>query len=135
MECILSRMLWYIAVGSALGGVSRYLVGGLVDKLMDTQFPAGTFVVNLTGSFLLGLFLRYSLDSPTMTPELRAFLTIGFCGGYTTFSTFSYETVALLERGEWSRAALYAGLSVVLALGATVLGFLAGRGLSGIRVG
>jgi CrcB protein len=128
-------MLWYIAAGSALGGVSRYLMGGLVQKLLDTTFPAGTLVVNVTGSFLLGLFLRYALETPTLTPEHRAFLTIGFCGGYTTFSTFSYETVALLEDGEWGRAGLYAVLSVLLALAATLAGFLVARGIIALREG
>jgi fluoride exporter len=123
-------MLWYIAAGSALGGVSRYLVGGAIQRLLGTPFPAGTLAVNLSGSFVLGLFLRSALGSPSVSPELRAFLTIGFCGGYTTFSTFSYETLALLEQGQWSRALLYAAGSVLLALGATVLGFLAARSLS-----
>jgi fluoride exporter len=126
-------MLWYIAAGSALGGMSRYLVGGMVQRILDTTFPAGTLVVNLTGSFLLGLFLRYALETPTLTPELRAFLTIGFCGGYTTFSTFSYETFALLEDGEWTRAGIYTALSVLLALGATILGFLVARGVIALR--
>ncbi|HEY4596552.1 MAG TPA: CrcB family protein, partial [Thermoanaerobaculia bacterium] len=81
-------MLWYIAAGSAIGGVSRYLLGGAVQRAAGTGFPAGTLVVNVTGSLLLGLFLRYAVDTPTLTPEWRAFLTIGFCGGYTTFSTF-----------------------------------------------
>jgi fluoride exporter len=126
-------MLWYIAAGSALGGVSRYLVGGMVQRILDTTFPAGTLVVNLTGSFLLGLFLHYALETPTLTPEVRAFLTIGFCGGYTTFSTFSYETFAMLEDGEWTRAGLYAALSVLLALGATILGFMVARGVIALR--
>jgi fluoride exporter len=126
-------MLWYIAAGSALGGMSRYLVGGMVQRILDTTFPAGTLVVNLTGSFLLGLFLRYALETPTLTPEVRAFLTIGFCGGYTTFSTFSYETFALLEDGEWTRAATYVALSLLLALGATILGFMVARGVIALR--
>ena len=126
-------MLWYIAVGSALGGVSRYLVGGMVQRILDTTFPAGTLVVNLTGSFLLGLFLRYAFETPTLTPEIRGLLTIGFCGGYTTFSTFSYETVALLEDGEWTRAVIYAALSLLLALGATILGFMVARGVIALR--
>jgi CrcB protein len=128
-------MLWYIAIGSALGGVGRYLVGGLVQRAAGAGFPAGTLVVNVTGSFLLGLFLRYGLETPTLTPEMRAFLTIGFCGGYTTFSTFSYETVALLEDGQWGRAALYAAASLVLSLGATLLGFIAARGIISAREG
>ncbi len=135
MPDMLFPMLWYIAIGSALGGVSRYLLGGMVQRVFDTTFPAGTLVVNLTGSFLLGLFLRIALDTPALTPELRAFLTIGFCGGYTTFSTFSYETVALLKDGEWTRAGAYAGLSVLLSLGATILGFLAARGILALRAG
>lgn len=128
-------MLWYIAVGSALGGVSRYLLGGLIQRLLDTTFPAGTLVVNVTGSFLLGTFLRYALDTPTLTPELRAFLTIGFCGGYTTFSTFSYESVALFEEGDWTRAAMYVTLSLVLSFLAMVLGFAAARGVVSLREG
>ena len=122
-------MLWYIAIGSALGGVCRYLVGGLVQRGVGAGFPAGTLVVNVTGSFLLGVLLRYGLETPTLTPEWRALLTIGLCGGYTTFSTFSYETVALLEDGQWARAAAYVSASLVLSLGATLLGLVAGRGL------
>jgi len=80
-------------------------------------------------SFLLGLFLRYALETPTLTPELRALLTVGFCGGYTTFSTFSYETLAMLEDGQRTRAGVYVMLSVLLALAATILGFLVARGL------
>ena len=126
-------MLWYIAVGSAIGGVSRYLVGGLVQRLTAGTFPAGTLLINITGSFLLGAIVRYGIDTPTITPEIRAFLTVGLCGGYTTSSTFSYETVALLEDGEWSRAALYVALSVGLSLVATFLGFVAARELIAIR--
>jgi CrcB protein len=126
-------MLWYIAVGSALGGMSRYLLGGVIQRVAGAGFPAGTLVVNITGSFLLGLFLRYATDTPTLTPEWRAFLTIGFCGGYTTFSTFSYETVALLEDGQWGRAAAYMGLSLGLALVGVLAGFAAARGVVSLR--
>ena len=122
-------MLWYIAIGSAMGGVSRYLIGGFSQRMLAGTFPVGTLLVNVSGSFLIGLILRYGLETSTLTPELRALLTIGFCGGYTTFSTFSYETLALAEGGEWSRAALYIALSVGLSLGATFLGFAAGREL------
>jgi CrcB protein len=120
-------MLLYVALGSAIGGVSRYLLGGLIQRLLDTTFPAGTLLVNISGSFLLGALLRYAIDTPTLSPEVRALLTIGFCGGYTTFSTFSYETVALLEDGEWTRAGLYVGASVLLSLVGTFLGFAVAR--------
>ena len=126
-------MLWYIAVGSAFGGVSRYLFGGVIQRLAGGTFPVGTLVVNITGSFLLGAILRYAIDTPTLTPELRALLTVGFCGGYTTFSTFSYETVALMEDGEWSRATVYLALSVGLSIAATLLGLIASRELVAMR--
>jgi CrcB protein len=120
-------MLLYVAVGSAIGGVSRYLLGGLIQRWLDTTFPAGTLLVNISGSFLLGAILRYAIETPTLSPEVRALLTIGFCGGYTTFSTFSYETVALLEDGEWTRAGLYVGASVLLSLVGVFLGLALAR--------
>jgi CrcB protein len=126
-------MLFYIAVGSAFGGVSRYLLGGLVQRMLDTTFPAGTLLVNVTGSLLLGAILRYAVETPTLTPEVRALLTIGFCGGYTTFSTFSYETVALLRDGQWARAGIYVGASVVLSLVGTFLGFGLAREVIALR--
>ena len=116
-------MLLYVALGSAIGGVSRYLLGGLVQRMLDTTFPAGTLLVNVSGSFLLGAIIRYALETPSLTPEIRAFMTIGICGGYTTFSTFSYEAVALLEDGEWGRAGIYITASVILSLMGTFLGF------------
>jgi CrcB protein len=126
-------MLWYIALGSALGGVTRYLLGGLIQRTTEGTFPIGTLVVNVTGSFLLGLLYRYAADSAAITPEIRAMLTIGICGGYTTFSTFSYETVRLLEDGEITRALSYVGLSVVLSVGGAMLGIAAGRELLALR--
>ncbi|HEX6617089.1 MAG TPA: fluoride efflux transporter CrcB [Gemmatimonadales bacterium] len=126
-------MLWYIALGSAVGGVGRYLLGGLVQRSFAATFPVGTLFVNLTGSFLLGLFLRYAIDTPTLTPEVRALLTVGLCGGYTTFSTFSYESLALMEDGDWGRAAAYIVLSLGLSLLATFLGVAAARELSSLQ--
>jgi fluoride exporter len=120
-------MLFYVAVGSALGGMSRYLVGGLVQRLTETSFPTGTLFVNFSGSLLLGLIIRYALETPGFSPEIRALLTVGFCGGYTTFSTFSYETMVLLESGEWSRAGLYVAASLLLSLAGTFLGFALAR--------
>ena len=126
-DLLLLAMLLYVALGSAIGGVSRYLLGGLVQRMLDTTFPAGTLLVNVTGSFLLGAIIRYALETPSLTPEVRAFLTIGVCGGYTTFSTFSYETMALLEDGEWARAGVYITASVILSLIATFTGFALAR--------
>jgi|SRR4051794_37157719 fluoride exporter len=120
-------MLLYVALGSALGGVARYLLGGLMQRMFDTTFPIGTLLINISGSLLLGAIMRYAIETPTLSPDLRAFLTIGLCGGYTTFSTFSYETVSLLKDGEWTRAGLYVVASVALALLCTVLGFVLAR--------
>src|SRR4051812_40935639 len=87
------RVIWYVALGGAVGSVIRYVVGVAVQSRSGLDFPAGTLLVNLTGSFLLGFLIHYALETPAITPELRGLLTTGFCGGYTTFSTFSYETV------------------------------------------
>jgi fluoride exporter len=120
-------MLLYVAIGSALGGVARYLLGGLVQRIFETTFPVGTLLINISGSLLLGAIMGYAMDTPTLSPNLRAFLTIGLCGGYTTFSTFSYETVSLLNDGEWTRAGFYVVASVALALISTLLGFALAR--------
>ena len=120
-------MVVWIAIGSALGGVSRYVFGGLIQRLFDTSFPSGTLAVNVVGSLLLGFIIRYSLETPAVSPELRGFLTIGFCGGFTTFSTFGYEGAVMLEEGQWTRLAAYVGLSVLLTLAGTLAGFAAAR--------
>jgi fluoride exporter len=126
-------MLLYVALGSAVGGVSRYLLGGLVQRLWNTTFPTGTLFVNFSGCLLIGIFLRYAIDTPSFSPEVRALLTIGFCGGYTTFSTFSYETMALMNSGEWLRAALYVSASLVFSLAGTFLGTALARELILLR--
>ena len=126
-------MLFYVAIGSALGGVSRYLLGGFIQRLVDTTYPAGTLFINISGSFLVGAFLRYAVETPTLSPESRAFLVIGFCGGYTTFSTFSYETLVMLRTGEWSRAGAYVVSSVLLSLLGTFLGFALARQVIAFR--
>lgn len=125
----------YIALGSALGGLSRYWLGGLIQRAHGGPFPLGTLVINVTGSLLIGFLLRYSLDSAAVSPEIRALLTIGFCGGYTTFSTFSWETVALIEDGDWRRAMLYVGASVLLSVMGTVAGVALARQFLHLRHG
>ena len=117
----------YIALGGALGSLSRYWLGGIIQRAYPGSFPAGTLVINVTGSLLIGFLLRYSLDSAAVSTEVRAFLTIGFCGGYTTFSTFSWEAIRLIEDGDWRRASLYVTASVLLSLLATVLGIVLAR--------
>ena len=116
-------LIWYIAVGSAMGGVSRYVIGAALQQRFGLTFPVGTLVVNITGSLLLGFILRLALGGTQISPETRIFLTTGFCGGYTTFSTFSYDTAAMIESGQFRRATIYVTLSVVLSVLATFAGF------------
>jgi CrcB protein len=126
-------MIWFIAAGGALGSICRFLMTGIVQRQLGTVFPYGTLVVNVTGSLLLGALLRYSLDTPGVSPEMRALLATGFCGGYTTFSTFSYETMALLQAGDYRRAAGYALASVVVSLLAMYAGLELARVLIAAR--
>jgi CrcB protein len=117
-----------IFVGAGLGGVARYAVSQWVQADAGANFPWGTLLINVTGSLLL-TFVYGLLEGTAAAPEWRAFLGIGVLGGYTTFSTFSYETVRLLQDGEWERTLLYVLGSVVLSLAGAVLGFGLASGL------
>jgi CrcB protein len=119
--------LW-VALGGALGSVLRYWLGGLIAEKAGVTFPLGTLTINVTGSFLIGLFAALHGDQgrALASPGFRQFFMIGICGGYTTFSTFSLETLNLAREGEF----IYAGgnviLSVILCLVAVWLGWLLG---------
>jgi CrcB protein len=130
---VLVRTFWAIAIGAALGGVARYYLGSAVQQRVGVTFPWGTLLINVSGSLLLGFIVRYALATPSVSVEMRALLTTGFCGGYTTFSTYSYETAALLEDGQYQRAGLYAVGSMVIALAATFCGFILARELIAFR--
>jgi CrcB protein len=127
------NLLWYVALGSAVGGASRFALSAFIQQRTSSAFPLGTLLVNITGSLVLGFVLRYALGSPAVSAEVRALLTTGFCGGYTTFSTFSYESIALIEDGDYRRAAIYVVLSVVVSLVATFLGIAAAGQLLAAR--
>ena len=113
--------LAYVALGGALGALARYGISGWVYDRMGENFPWGTLIVNLVGCLALGMVIRW-LQVSAVSPEVRPFLTIGVLGAFTTFSTFSYETVAMLRDGEWWRAGGYAAGSVALGLLAVVVG-------------
>ena len=127
------RLIWLVAVGGATGSVLRYAVATWIQTRSGGAFPLGTLVVNVSGSILLGSVLRYALSTPAASAEVRALLTTGIIGGYTTFSTFAYETAALLESGSWRRAVVYVGLSVTISLIGTFLGFAVARELLALR--
>jgi len=126
-------MIWLVALGGALGSVSRFLLGPALQRAFDATFPVGTLFINVVGSLILGFVLGLAAEGVDVRPEARAFIAIGFCGGFTTFSTFSYEAVRLLEDGEGSRAALYIMASVVLSIGAAFIGLVAARQLIALR--
>jgi CrcB protein len=109
-----------VAVGGALGSVARYLVGIGSGKLFGINFPWGTLIINVTGSFLIGLFVGLFATRWDLSQAMRVFLTVGICGGYTTFSTFSLDAFYLIERGEALAAMAYLICSVVLSVGALI---------------
>ena len=118
-----------VALGGSLGSVARYLVSIGAGRLIDAPFPSGTLIINIAGSFLMGLLVEAFALKWNASEPVRVFLLIGFCGGFTTFSTFSFDAVNLMERGAalpaftyilasvtLSIAALYAGLHLMRAL-------------------
>jgi CrcB protein len=128
--------LW-VAIGGALGSVGRFWLSGLVAARFGEIFPWGTLVINVTGSFLIGIFAGFATPEGRLDPQSRVFVTqflmIGICGGYTTFSAFSLQTLNLLRDREW----LYAGgnviLSVVLCMIAVWLGYLLGSTFNSMK--
>lgn len=114
-------MAAYIALGGIAGTLARYLLQGVIQTPVGA-FPAGTLVINVAGSFLLGFIVRFATGSTLIEPDLRAALTIGFCGAFTTMSTFSYESMKLLADGEYWYAALYMGGTIVGCLVAVMVG-------------
>jgi fluoride exporter len=115
-------MYFSVALGGAVGAVSRYFVGAWIGNLIRGELPYGNVAVNLIGSFLLGALIELFALTWSPSEEMRAFLVIGLLGGFTTFSAFSMEVVVLFERGRLDLAALYAIGSVVLAIGGLFAG-------------
>jgi CrcB protein len=123
-------MLFAIALGGALGTLARYLLGAALADVVP-GFPAATLGINVVGSFLLGLLMAGVALRPDLSPALRAALTVGFCGGFTTFSTFSAELVTMLERGQGARVGAYAAASLAAGVLAMIAGLALGRAATG----
>lgn len=116
-----------VSLFGGLGCLARYLVSGWGYSLLGRGFPYGTLVVNILGSFLLGLVMEGSLRSTLLSPEVRIGITTGFMGGFTTFSTFSYETVRLIEEGSFVQAGTNVFVSVLVCLFFAALGIYLAR--------
>jgi CrcB protein len=116
-----------VGFGGLFGSMARYWIAGLVQRLDGSTFPVGTLSVNVLGSFILGLLMALSLDRGLMNADTRLLLATGFCGGFTTMSTFSYETVALLREGGTAAASGNVAITLAACLFAVWLGDLAAR--------
>jgi len=119
--------LLVVFLGGGLGACARYVLQGTVYRWTGVGFPYGTLVVNVLGSLIIGILMTSFEDRFLISPTMRLFLTVGILGGFTTFSSFSYETVALFLEGSIAAALANAGLSLILCLSATWLGTLLGR--------
>lgn len=113
------------------GAVLRYVLGGWIAQAVGAGFPWGTLTVNASGSFLISFVMYVALASGTFSPELRLALTTGLLGGFTTYSTFNYETIALLREGAWQIAAMNVVATLLICLAAGFAGLAAGRALAG----
>ena len=124
-------MLKYVVVGigGCLGSILRFWLGNYVGSKMGTRFPYGTFVINITGSFLIGLVFAFLTERSQWSPYWRYLIPIGFIGGYTTFSSFEFETLRTIQEGQFGIGLLYVMSSVVLGLAAVWGGLVAGRAL------
>jgi CrcB protein len=126
----MSRFLW-ICLGGAAGTGARYLLSGWLLRTLGPGFPWGTLAVNVIGSFLLGLLMHIALATALLSPTLRLTLTTGVMGGFTTYSTFNYETLQYLQRNEWLAAGTNVAATLLVCLAVGALGVLTGRLLVG----
>lgn len=113
-----------IGVGGFLGSISRYGLYQVFDRNFENLFPYGTFLVNMIGSLILGVIYGLMQRENIMSEEMRLFLAIGFCGSFTTFSTFAYENFFLLKNSQFLAMLMYAGLSLVVGIAITYVGYL-----------
>lgn len=125
----MNLIIVYLIVGGALGTVLRYFTGVWMYSWAGSRLPWATITVNIVGSFILGFAMR-TFETGLASPEVRAFVTVGFCGAFTTFSTYTYETVVLMQERAWLRAGLYSVGSVCVGL----LAIMAGVGVANLML-
>jgi CrcB protein len=126
----MARFLW-ICLGGAMGTGVRYLLSGWLGRAAGPSFPWGTLAVNVIGSFLLGLLMQVAVSTNLLSPTLRLTLATGVLGGFTTYSSFNYETLQYLQQNDWLMGSLNVAVTVAVCLVAGGLGLVAGRLLSG----
>ncbi len=119
---------FWIAVGAVVGASARYLVSGVARNISAT-FPYGTLLINVSGSFVLGFFLIYSTERVLLDPRWRLLVAVGFCGSFTTFSSYAFESFALMEQGQWLMTGINILFSNLLCLAAVLAGAALARGL------
>ncbi|HHF7372881.1 fluoride efflux transporter CrcB [Legionella bozemanae] len=120
---------FWISFGAIFGANLRYLVSRFFAKYLSADIPFGTFIVNVTGSFIMGFFLAWTLERVEVDPRWRLFIAVGFCGAYTTFSTYSYETYMLLEQSDYGLAALNFICNNLFSLLAVIAGIVLARAI------
>ena len=118
------KSLLLVGFGGFLGSISRFYINHTMEKLIQTPFPYGTFIANVLGCFIIGLIYGSSLKGQSISLDTRLFFTTGFCGGFTTFSTFSLESLNLFQNGQIFHFFIYTSLSILLGFAATFLGIL-----------
>ena len=116
-----------VALGGAIGSVLRFAVGTFAPRILGQAFPYGTFIVNVVGCFTIAVIMTIALQTTLIGANLRAFLTTGVMGGFTTYSSFNYETLALANERQWGTASMNLGLTVATCLLAGILGQIVGR--------
>jgi len=122
------KLAFLAGLGGFLGSAGRYLSQQYILNLLPWTFPAGTFIVNIAGCFLIGIFYGLAANEKIASMEWRLFFTSGFCGGFTTFSAFSYENILLIQEGNIKYAIWYSALSLLVGFSATILGLYIIRG-------
>ena len=120
--------LW-IALGAVAGAIARYALSGYIARVFSSAFPYGTLIINVSGSLVLGFFLVLAGERMLLDPRWRMLVAIGFCGSYTTFSSYAFESFAQMESGQWMMMAINITANNALCLGAIILGATLARGM------